>query len=276
MMEPQRSKSSLQMRGVIFDWAGTIVDHGSLAPVTAFQQVFLRHNVAITVAEARQPMGLEKRAHIEALLAIPRIGKLWSEVHQRAANSRDIDTMYEEFLPVQLETLASHSAVIPGVLETLEACRKQGLKLGSSSGFARPIMDRLAQLAAKQGLVMDAVVSATEVPAGRPEPWMNFANMQQLDIYPPAAVVVVDDTAVGVAAGRNAGAWSVGVIETGNLFGLTSQELAELPPSERKAKFESAKQEMLAAGAHFAIDSVASLPKLLPEINSLLERGERP
>jgi phosphonoacetaldehyde hydrolase len=221
-------------------------------------------------------MGLEKRAHIEALLAIPRIGKLWTEVHQRAANDRDIDTMYEEFLPVQLETLANHSAVIPGVIEALAHCRGCGLKLGSSSGFARPIMDRLVSLAAKQGLVMDAVVSASEVPAGRPAPWMNFANMQLLDIYPPAAVVVVDDTAVGVAAGRNAGAWSVGVIETGNLFGLTSQELADFPPAERQEKFEAAKQEMLAAGAHFAIDSVASLPALLSEIKASLERGERP
>lgn len=275
-MEPKLTKPSLQLRGVIFDWAGTIVDHGSLAPVAAFQQVFLRHNVAITVAEARQPMGLEKRAHIESLLAIPRIGKLWTEVHQRDANERDIDTMYEEFLPVQLETLNNHSAVIPSVLEALKICRKQGLKLGSSSGFARPIMDRLVQLAAQQGLVMDAVVSASEVPAGRPEPWMNFANMQQLDIYPPAAVVVVDDTAVGVAAGRNAGAWSVGVIETGNMFGLSSQELVALPPAERTEKFHAAQQELLAAGAHFAIDSVASLPKLLPEINALLGRGERP
>ena len=57
------------LKALIVDWAGTIVDHGSLAPVQVFIDAFAAFDVALTAAEARRPMGLPKRDHIEALLA---------------------------------------------------------------------------------------------------------------------------------------------------------------------------------------------------------------
>ena len=37
------------IRAVVFDWAGTIVDHGSCAPVKAFLEVFKRNGVTVDV-----------------------------------------------------------------------------------------------------------------------------------------------------------------------------------------------------------------------------------
>ena len=161
----------LALQAVVFDWAGTIVDHGSRAPVAAFREIFRRWGVPITVKEARRPMGMEKRDHIVALLAMPRIADAWRQVHRHDAGAAEIDQMYHEFLPVQSELLPQHDDVVPGVREVIDVCRQRGLRIGSSSGYAVPLMEKLVPLARSRGLHVDAVVSASEVRAGRPAPW---------------------------------------------------------------------------------------------------------
>ena len=67
----------MKIKGVIFDWAGTIVDFGSLAPMGAFVELFSRHDIDITIAEARVPMGLPKIDHILALGQMPSVASAW-------------------------------------------------------------------------------------------------------------------------------------------------------------------------------------------------------
>lgn len=268
--------SPRNLQAVIVDWAGTIVDYGSRAPVEAFCEVFRRRGVEITAEEARAPMGMEKRDHIVTLLANPRIGSAWVAVHGIDAGDVDIDDLYHDFLPLQSELLPHHADAIPGAIQALAECRRLGLRIGSSSGYATALMDRLIPLAEQNGVKVDAVVSASEVPAGRPAPWMIFENMKRLGVYPSAAVVVVDDTAVGVEAGVNAGAWSIGVVETGNALGMSVAELAQLAPAERARRHSTGREALLAAGAHYAIDSIANLPEILANITDRLAAGERP
>lgn len=270
------ASTPITLQAVVVDWAGTIIDHGSRAPVEAFREIFRRRGVEISAEEARGPMGMEKRDHIVALLSAPRVAQAWRQKYGRDANDTEIDDLYRDFLPVQSELLPLHADVIPGALDAFAELRRRGLRIGSSSGYASPLMERLVPLAEQSGLRVDAVVSATEVAAGRPAPWMIFQNMERLGAYPPAAVVVVDDTTVGVEAAVNAGAWSIGVIETGNMFGLSAAELAELSPAARQLRHHAGEQSLLAAGAHYAINSVAELPQTLTAIAERLARGERP
>lgn len=264
------------LKAIVVDWAGTIIDHGTRAPVEAFREVFRRRGVPISAEEARGPMGMEKRDHIAALVAVPRIAEAWRATHGHATTEDEITAMYHDFLPVQMELLPQHADIIPGVIEALAECHRRGLKIGSSSGYATPLMNRLSTLAKENGLEVDAIVSASEVPAGRPAPWMIFRNMELLGVFPPAAVVTVDDTTVGIEAGRNAGTWTVGVVETGNMLGVSTNELQRLDHSERERRIATGRETMLAAGAHYAIKSVAELPPLLDEIRARLARGERP
>lgn len=270
------ARENPKLRALIVDWAGTIVDHGSRAPVAAFQEIFRRREVEVTAAEARGPMGMEKRDHIATMLTARRIAEAWRAAHGGAATDADIDALYHSFLPIQMELLAQHADVIPGVIEALAACRRRGLKLGSSSGYAAPLMEKLAGLAKRNGLEVDAVVSASEVPAGRPAPWMIFRNMELLGVCPPAAVVTIDDTTVGIEAGLNAGTWTVGVIETGNMLGVSAEEIAQMAPAEREERREAGKRAMLDAGAHYAIASVAEILPVLDAIDERLAAGERP
>ncbi|MFO0879611.1 MAG: phosphonoacetaldehyde hydrolase [Gemmataceae bacterium] len=254
------------IRAVFLDWAGTTIDHGSCAPAQVFREIFAREGVEITSAEARGPMGRAKRDHIASILSIPRVAHLWEQVKSRPASDGDVQRLYEQFLPLQMEVLAQHSEVIPGVPEAVEQLRRRGLKIGSSTGYTRALMEVVIPLAAAGGYAPDAVQCAEDARAGRPAPWLNFHLAELLDVYPMSQVIVVDDTPVGIEAGKNAGAITVGITRTGNGMGLSLNELARLDPAERHQREGRIAEELLGAGASFVIPSVADLPRLVEQL----------
>ena len=65
------------LKAVILDWAGTVVDHGSRAPMGAFVRAFAEFGVAVSIADARGPMGMAKRDHIAAMMALPHVAQAW-------------------------------------------------------------------------------------------------------------------------------------------------------------------------------------------------------
>ena len=105
---------------------------------------------------------------------------------------------------------------------------------------------------------------------------MYYKALLDLGVWPAWRTVKVDDTTVGIAEGLNAGAWTVGVSVTGNLFGFSLEETRALPPAAFMARREAAAARLVEAGAHYVIDSVAELPPVLSAIEGRLAREERP
>lgn len=245
------------IQAVILDWAGTMVDFGSCAPTAVFQQVFAKWGVPISPAEAREPMGKEKQTHIRQITQMSRVRQAWQEVHGRFPTAADVQAMYDAFIPLQIEILADYATPIPGVLETIAEFRRQGLKIGSCTGYNRQMMDVLVPAAAAHGIEVDAVVCADDVPAGRPFPWMLYQLAMALDVYPMSAIVKIGDTIADVEEGLNAGAWSVGVAVTGNEIGLDQTDLNALDQAEFEQIRQQARARLARAGAHYVVDSVA-------------------
>jgi phosphonoacetaldehyde hydrolase len=263
-------------KAVVLDWAGTVLDFGSLAPMGAFVALFERHDIALTVAEARIPMGLPKWDHIQALGALPSVAAQWQRVKGRPFGESDVDALYEEFTPMNAASVEHHAALIPGALETVAALRARGLKIGSTTGYNRPIMDVLARLAAEQGYVPDNLVCAGDTPEGRPSPLMMYRCFVELGVWPAAAVVKADDTAPGLSEARAAGSWAVGVAISGNAVGLTLPQWLALSASEQRRYRQRATLELEAAGAHDVVDTIADLPAALERLGSRMANGERP
>ncbi|MBI2827579.1 MAG: phosphonoacetaldehyde hydrolase [Planctomycetia bacterium] len=274
-MTPDTSATAIRL--VVFDWAGTTVDHGCFAPVQPFVEALAAFQIPITLDEARAPMGLGKRDHLRTILEMSRVSGLWSAVHGRSWTEKDFDRVYnEQFIPRQLESVRRHSRLVPGLLDCVNWLRGRGIKIGTSTGYFAEAAQLTYREAAAQGYVPDHNVSPGEVPAGRPAPWMIYRNMEALGVYPAAAVLKVGDTVPDIEEGRNACAWSVGVARTGSAVGLSAEDLAALPAAEQHKRVEAARAKLLAAGAHAVIDSVAELPRLVEEIEARLARGERP
>ena len=258
----------MKINAVLLDWAGTTIDFGSRAPAAVFIEVFQRRGVEISVAEARGPMGLAKRDHIAAIASLPRVVARWRALYGKAPGEGEIDAMYHEFLPLQKATLANHVDVIPGVIEAIEQCRQLGLAIGSTTGYTRELMEVVTPLAEQNGYRPDVIVCSDDVRAGRPAPWMNLRAAELLGVFPLNSILVVDDTLVGIDAGLNAGCWTVGVIESGNAFGLSAEELAGLSASERAERYEAAEREFRDRGAHFVVPSAASLPEIVRQLQA--------
>ncbi len=253
---------TLSVNAVILDWAGTTIDFGSLAPTQVFLEIFRQRGVDITAEEARGPMGRAKHEHIELILNLPRVSQRWTNIHGAAPTRDDVMAMYADFLPLQKKILAAGSDVIPDVPEAIRALRGQGIRIGSSTGYTRELMDIVVPIAAAQNYKPDLVVCADEVAAGRPEPWLNLRNAELLNVSVDS-VLVVDDTLVGIEAGRNSGMKTVGVTMTGNELGISLAEVQQLEPGELHSRLQKIEQRFLNAGADYVISSVAELPQLI-------------
>src|SRR5262245_1744127 len=264
------------LRGVILDWAGTTIDHGCLAPVLAFVQLFESFEVPITVEQARQPIGIHKREHIRAILQFPDVRKRWQLVHGHGPTEQDVHRMFERFLPIQLQAIGKCSGLIPGTVEAVNEFRRRGLKIGTTTGYTREMMQLVEPAATRQGYRPDVSVAADEVPVGRPYPWMCLRAAEALDVFPPASFVKVGDTVPDIEEGLNAGMWTMGISITGNEMGLSESQLMAGADADLIEKKNLAVQKLRSAGAHYVVDSIRDVDRILDRINEHLRAGLKP
>jgi len=243
---------------VIFDWAGTMVDFGSDAPVQALIEAYEAEGVKITAAAARQDMGKAKRDHVNGLMAIPDVAAAWKDRFGRASNAEDAERIMVRLGPLMREHAERAATLIPGARETYDLLRAMGFKIGSSTGYTREMMGPVLARAAEQGYVPDHVVCSGETPTGRPSPLMIYKACAELGVWPLSRVIKVDDTEAGVVEGKAAGAFTAGVA-SGNTLGLSLDDFNALPESERAYRLAAARQALRDAGADLVVDSVATL-----------------
>jgi len=265
-----------QLQAAILDWAGTVVDFGSFAPTQIFVEAFAEFDVQVSIEEARGPMGMGKWDHIRTLCNVPEIAERYRKVFGRTPTDDDVTAIYNRFMPLQIEKIAVHSALIPGALDTLTRLRQDGLKIGSCSGYPKVVMDKVVELAAQNGYVADHVVATDETPNGRPWPAQALANVIALGIDDVAACVKVDDTVPGILEGRRAGMWTVALVCSGNALGLTWEGFRAL--SAEQLESERQRIHALFAGSrpHYLIDTINELPEVIADINRRLAKGEMP
>jgi phosphonoacetaldehyde hydrolase len=223
-------------------------------------------------------MGLRKDLHIKALTEEPEIRERWKGVHGKNPDQGDVDKMFEDFVPMQLDCLQKYTTLLPGVAETTQKFQKQGIKIGSSTGFVRSMVDILEAAAKEQGYVPDASVAGDEVVHGaRPKPFMVYRNLDLMDIHPIQSVVKVDDTISGIGEALEAGCWGVGIASYSNYMNINTLEEADSLPKEEIARRLDLTREILRkAGAHYVIDTFDQLVDVIEDVNQRLARGEKP
>ena len=275
-LEEKRYKGKVQ--AVILDWSGTTADAYVVAPAVVFVEVFKRQKVEISMVEARGPMGLRKDLHIKALTEVDEIKERWKKIHGKYPEQSDVDRMFADFVPLQLDCLRKYTTLLPGVAEVIQRLQKQGIKIGSTTGFVRSMVDILEEDSAKQGYKPDASVAGDEVTSGaRPSPHMVYKNLDMLNITPIQSVVKVDDTASGVGEAVNAGCWGIGVTRYSNYMDVdTPEDGKKLSEDEIKKRVAKTKDILEKAGAHYILESIADIEPVIEDINKRLARGERP
>jgi len=103
-------------------------------------------------------------------------------------------------------------ALLPGVARWLERLKAEGWLQAMASSAPRENLDAIAS-ALGLGKYFDAVVSAEDVTAGKPDPQVFLAAAARLRVV-PRACVVVEDAPSGTEAARRAGMRVIGVLSS--------------------------------------------------------------
>lgn len=267
-----------EVQALVLDWSGTTVDAYVVAPAVVFVEVFLRQGVEISMAEARGPMGLRKDLHIAELTRDPAIRERWKKVSGKYPDQSDVDAMFADFVPLQLDCLGNYTDLLPGIADVISRLQASGIKIGSTTGFTRVMVDVLEEEAEKQGYTPDASVAGDDVVHGaRPAPHMLLRNLDLMGVHQIQSVVKVDDTVSGIGEAQNAGCWGVGVARYSNYMDVDSpEEGAAMSDAEIAQRVAKTRDILERAGAHYVIDSLSDIEPVIADINTRLARGEKP
>ncbi len=208
---------------VVFDIAGTTVaDGGEIA--TAFQQAMKHYSYDIPVEKINPLMGYKKPEAIKKMLEE-------FESDNSKITDEYIDEIHNKFLKEMMTFYATTPEIkpLPNALKVFGILKERGIKIGMDTGFSKQItdiiMDRLGWL---KDDIVQAVISSSEVQAGRPQPYMIREIMKCTGVTDQGKIIKVGDTEVDIMEGKNAGClYSIG-ITTG---AFTREELAMYEPS---------------------------------------------
>lgn len=265
-----------RLQAVVLDWAGTAVDYGCLGPVQVIVAAFQRFGISISAEDVRQFMGLMKKEHIRRICELPAVSARWKEKYGWHPGASDIEDIYLETKRLMFSSLANFAEPIPGLLDFSQEIRSRGIRIGSSTGYTRSMMDVLVPAAMQKGYLPDAVICSSDVPAGRPYPWMCYLNAIQLNVYPMSTLVKIGDSISDILEGRNAGMWTIGLTQSGNELGLTEEEVRSLEPQELSQRLQTIEARMMKAGAHYTAEGIWACLPILEEINGRIQLGETP
>ena len=162
-------------------------------------------------------------------------------------------------------------------LETIEQLKADGLRIGSTTGYTRPIMEELMPIAAARGYTPEITVCAGDLPAGRPSPLIMWHAMAQMGIWPAHTVAKV-----GRHPARHRrrswppapGRWASAFGQHGRPFG--GRTVLPLSEAERTKLREPAEAAHARRRRGLVIDLVADLPGAIELISKALKAGKRP
>ena len=203
---------------VACDMAGTTInEHGHV--YEALAQAVRDAGVTTTDQAVQEWMGADK---VEALTALIERGG-------GSASSETVSTAFARFKDLLAEAYAANPPEpLDGVEDAFRELRGRGIKVALTTGFSRdvaaPLLAGLGWTVAGaaghagpgRGIVLDAVVCADEVAAGRPAPYMIHRAMELTGVQDVAEVLAAGDTVNDLLAATRAGVVAVGVL-TGKL-----------------------------------------------------------
>lgn len=117
-------------------------------------------------------MGLAKIEHLRKILQIPRISTQFFNQNNREATEDDVTKLYQNLEPCIMEQIPHFSKPIDGVVTAIQQLRSRGIKIGSTTGYTRQMLDLVLSVATKCGYEPDFSIASDQVSGGRPHPWM--------------------------------------------------------------------------------------------------------
>lgn len=188
---------------VVTDFAGTTLrDDGTV--LAAYHIALQAYDIPFSEEDLATRRGASKRAVFQDLAARVRPAGEVDEVAEQALE-RFGQALREEYERGDVQE-------IPGARDVLSALQRANVKLALTTGFDRNLLDVLVDRIG-WGDLFDITLSSSDVPTGRPAPFLVYRAMIELGVPDVRQVAVIGDTPLDLQAGMNAQAgWVIGVL----------------------------------------------------------------
>ena len=188
---------------VVTDFAGTTMrDDGTV--LSAYRVALHEFDLPFSEADLAERRGASKRA-------------VFREFAARVKPSSDVNDVAEQALhrfeaALREEYATGDVREVPGARDALLELKHAGVKLALTTGFDRELLDLLVRRLSWDDL-FDTTLASSDVPAGRPAPFLIYRAMIETGIGDVRQVAVVGDTPLDLQSGMNAQAgWVIGVL----------------------------------------------------------------
>jgi phosphonatase-like hydrolase len=190
---------------VAFDMAGTTIDEHGLV-YDALRDSVIETGATVAESDLQQWMGTDKVTAITNLIGLG----------GGSASDDIVAAAFERFRQILAQSYRESPPVaLPGVEDALRELKSRGILVALTTGFsddvALPLLDSLGW-SVGSGELLDAVVTTSDVPAGRPAPYLIHVAMQRTGVTDVRRVLAAGDTVVDLLAAHNAGVIGVGVL----------------------------------------------------------------
>lgn len=178
-------------KAIIFDFDGVLVD-SELVNIEAGSKTFKDRGMPLTNEERLYIIGRSSADYVPHFLTARSI--IDPDIHHSIIEELRINyyAMWEDTV-----------TLTPGVGKTLSSLKARGKKLAISTTNLRSTIDRFFRVFGFAD-AFDVVVTGEDVRRRKPDPEVYTLTIQKLGIAPSEGIVV-EDTAVGIAAGKAAG-----------------------------------------------------------------------
>jgi beta-phosphoglucomutase family hydrolase len=203
-------------RAVLWDMDGTLVDSEDYHWL-AWRDTMASEGFAITHAQFLATFGQRNDSILPQWLGsdasadrIQQVGDAKEELYRKLVRERGL-------------------AALPGAVDWVRRLGRESWRQAVASSAPRANLDVVLEVI---GLAPEfqAVVSAEDVTAGKPDPQVFLKAAERLGL-PPGRCIVVEDAAMGVEAARRAGMRCIGVNRNGGLKAdVVVRSLLDLAP----------------------------------------------
>jgi phosphonatase-like hydrolase len=190
---------------VAFDMGGTTVRDEGVVPYA--------------LRRALEPLGIRpSEQDVAAVRGASKREAIASLIRGAADAHRDtepiVEAAYQQFVTALQATYAEGPVgETAGASEIFAWLHEHGAKVALTTGFDRRTRDIILRRLGWDDGCLDAAVSAEDVSAGRPAPYMLFRAMEETGVHRVQRLAAVGDTIVDLEAGTNAGAaFVIGVL----------------------------------------------------------------
>ena len=250
---------------VIFDWAGTIIDYGSLATIIAIKKIFNKKNIKVTHYQIQKDMGVKKIIHLKKILNLKNVNKQWENNFGKKVNKKDLNILSKELDEELLNQIEKKTRFIKGFINAVKFLKSKKIKIGTTTGYSRTILNKILNITKKMGFTPNAAVSVSDVKKGRPHGDMCLKNLKLLKLNEPKKCIKIDDSISGIKEGNNAGMITVGVSLSGIQVGLSYNNFKKLNKKKMNRIKKKITKKFILNGANYVIDDVSKLPVFLKQ-----------